>query len=270
MEVEVAHRGHLPADCTTTQIKYHEEHDGSVKPSHIELVAAPLYGDAVPLGLAEMCKMLRASQCRMNNTCGYHVHIDASDFSAVQLRRMWVLWWCLQEQIFGTVVAQSRSTNTFCPALRATPEGMHALLHLSAGECKNWFHKRLYGVDIDPSAPLITRKQALQSLARAKAHKYENDARRMAVNFHSWMMRGTLEFRCKEGTLDPADFVLWPQFCLYLVHLASTITDSVLMEWVDKPPALIALPALPAPLAKWVEMRVAQPAPEPAPYNGGM
>lgn len=58
-----------------------------------------------------------------------------------------------------------------------------------------------------------------------------NEARRYALNFHSYVLRRTVEYRLKEGTTDPATLLYWPLFCGLLTEWLASQTPKTLFNW---------------------------------------
>ncbi len=247
---------------------YRKVGDSSVQPAGVELNVNPLKGDNIVRGLSEMLRWLHKNEADVNSTCGYHVHIDSADLNAKEVLRVVALFQALQTQIFGTLVHAGRATNQFCAQLSYPLADLQQLLvGGSAAVVKEWFHKKLYDLHLTPEKNPSERKTILAGLRTEKQRKY-NDGRRSAINVHSWMMRGTLEFRCKEGTLDPCDFLMWPQFCAAFVECAIKLKDEQLAQMLDSPPPLVQFckTTMPPAVAKWVGMRVAEPCATPVFY----
>ena len=203
--------------------------DSSVTPSGMELVSRKLEGDNILIALAELCKGLHNSGASANRTCGMHVHVDAVDFSMYDLRRMALAWEMLCPKLWGTLVEVERSTNYYCLANDlSTPERAALCAAGTAVEITDWFYQHLYGMSKDTYESRDAWKAAI---TRKREHKYENPARRKSLNFHSWMMRGTLEFRLKEGTVDPSDLTFWPQWCGWFVEWLGRQEDRTIEGW---------------------------------------
>jgi len=103
-----------------------------------------------------------------------------------------------------------------------------------------------------------------QAFERIKAYKRTNGGaggcRYSAMNVHSHFFRGTIEFRLKEGTLDPAEIIFWPLFCGWFVEAATRLSDeevlaiNSLSDWVAvMRRRCIAQPAV----IEWVEGKMA-------------
>jgi hypothetical protein len=203
--------------------------DGSVSPSEMELVSKKMEGDSVLLGLTELCTALHGSGATANETCGMHVHVDAADFSMYDLRRVILAWEVLCPKLWGTLVLKRRSTNPYCTSNILLPSERERLCAAgTATEITDWFYHYLYGVS---KLNYDSHPQWRSVIRQKREHKYENPARRQALNFHSWMMRGTLEFRLKEGTVDPGDLLWWPQWCGWLVEWLGRQDDRVIDNW---------------------------------------
>lgn len=93
--------------------RYSVGHDSSVKPSGLEVVTEPLVGDAVFNAIMEFTGRAREEGCVVNDTCGFHVHVDAGRFTARDvLATMWAYWkW--EEDVYG-LVRPSRGEKYYC------------------------------------------------------------------------------------------------------------------------------------------------------------
>ena len=258
-------------------ISYHFEHDGSVT-SGQELVTGIMQGDQYIYGMSELIKSLQEFGCKTDKTCGYHVHVDALTYTPFDLRRVMIGFCTIQHQLFGTLVAKARESNMYCPPIPLVDVQLHDLAALEKpGQVSRWFYKYLYGLDSEPEGITAAEKLEQQRyvkrrLAELKAHKYENAARRQALNFHSWMMRGTIEFRCKEGTTDPEDLLLWPLWCGWFIHKLGLMDDKEVFSWLKKPPTIQELssrltlkgrsPSMPESIMQWVERKCEQAKPK--------
>jgi hypothetical protein len=260
-------------------------HDGSVTPSGMELVVSPAIGDEFLLRTNEVITKIQQHACKANESCGYHVHVDAAGDPMVTLRRVFVGFRLLQDQIFGGLVdprrsGPSKNGNIYSAPLTTTYEELQRLLSLktssrSGESVTKWFHTYLYSVNyegwdnFDRPTQLRLMAEVRDRVRRAAAHKYENAARRQAINFHSWFMRGTIEFRLKEGTTDPVEILSWPLFCGWFVEKLAATSETELLRWLDAPPKLMNLldswvspslpvPAMPRGIAEWAQGKLAK------------
>ncbi len=146
-------------------------------------------------------------------------------------------------------------------------------------DIKRFFYKYLYGIEYSQATYPIQNSELAQLTRRtyikdintkikeAKARKYFNNARRQALNFHSYMMRGTLEFRLHEGTTNPESLIMWPLWCGWFVQkmLSSEFSDKEVSYWVAKgAPSLVDITErftkgkhrMPTNILDWVKRRV--------------
>lgn len=251
------------------------EHDGSVKPSKLELVTGPMMGDDFHKTLDHILPQMKKFEAKAGRSAGFHVHVDAVRLTARELRRVLFVWALLEHQIFGTLVSAHRGTNIFCAPVSG---GLRINRWWKEGQTETdimtQFYQYLYGLTIPPRTDpswLETMRMVKRQLIDLKRHKYENAARRRAINFHSWMMRGTIEFRCFEGTTDPTDITNWPLWCAWLVEKCVTsITDEEVAAWLAnqtvKTPTLLDLSKrfaegsktrtrMPSSVVEWVEAK---------------
>ena len=273
VELELANWGGFnKIQAGTKNVSYHFEHDGSVS-SGQELVTEPMKGDQFIYGMTDIIKGLIEYSCKADKTCGYHVHVDALQYSALDLRRVMIGFWSIQNQLWGSLISKARATNIYCPPVPLSLEQILELSQLStAGETNKWFYRYLYQLETDTSSCVNAAERLEQQhyirdkLAQLKAHKYENAARRQAINFHSWMMRGTIEFRLKEGTTDPEDLLCWPLWAGWFVYKLGLMEDKEVFSWIKKPPTLEELtgrlalkgfgPSMPQSIVDWVTKKM--------------
>lgn len=247
------------------------DHDGSVKPSERELVTGVLHGDKGLLALAELASSVKHYSSTVNETCGMHVHVDAVEASPKDLRKILVGYAAIQDQLYGSLVDVKRMTNVYCPPIALDPHQLSDLMQFDDNaDISNWFYFYLYRISYPRHAVSKAERARIHADIKArldslKKHKYENAARRHALNFHSWMMRGTVEFRLKEGTVDQEDLMFWPQWCGWFVEKVSVMPDKELSYWLKNPPDLVSLArdwsqpganSMPSAVAQWVSNRV--------------
>ena len=89
--------------------------DGSVY-SGCEITTQPSNGDEFLTQVRDLTTALNAVGARVDATCGYHVHIDARDYTWQSLRRMLILWSRVEAGMF-LALPQARRTSRFARAL---------------------------------------------------------------------------------------------------------------------------------------------------------
>lgn len=244
VEMELGVFAPIAAQGANNWISWEMHHDGSVSGSGQELVTSRMIGDQYIFGMSHLTRALINGGSQVNETCGYHVHVDAAEMSPMDLRRIMVGFQLVQDELYGTLVLKSRGSGTwgqtYCPRLK------NDIAMLMAMEDKNsfinWLHQWLYQVALPSKSDYIGAdslyKETLRGidtqLKQYKNTKYMNRARRWALNLHSWMMRGTMEFRLKEGTLNPGDMIMWPLWCAWFIEKFGNATDKDLHYFMKK------------------------------------
>jgi len=214
-------------------IRYTINSDGSVYPSGQEMVLPPLSGRELQEVLYKLGIALITNQCKVNDTCGLHVHVDAKDFGWWEIRKLLIIWLGIEQEMFKKFVTGNREESKYCiPYLKDN----------GPGPFRSFIEKL-----IDPITPISVIKTAwLQifydhnfSLTKAKKLSFESktnkhyenqkknkyyDPRYYAMNVHSWMYRRTIEFRLKEGTVNGAEIRDWALLCGWIVEVVNRIT----------------------------------------------
>lgn len=107
-----------------------------------------------------------------------------------------------------------------------------------------------------PSKKYSNYRQVGEKLAKVKTHKYE-DVRYKALNLHSFFMRGTVEFRHKEGTVDYNEIINWALICGHVVEAASKMSE-VQIKGLPKDPREALLAVIPKELHEYAKRKWAQ------------
>jgi hypothetical protein len=82
--------------------------------SQYELVVNPSSGDAFIQSLARVCGILRISGAQVDSTCGYHVHVNASEFNSLAIRNILWIWNTYKDSMAGVLFEAQRLNNSFC------------------------------------------------------------------------------------------------------------------------------------------------------------
>lgn len=213
-------------------------HDGSVVPSGLELVTPPMLGDNFISDVKWLAQQFAYYKCAVNKTCGLHVHVDAGGMKYSQLRSVLLGWSHIQDQVFKYLCAPWRSTDSrvvaFCrpnlipsdSALYTASEasGIKLALIMYLYQREKATLKSYLDMGYTQSEYRSYNEKFKSQLEEITRHKYQNTARRSALNLHSWMMRGTVEFRLKESTIDEQELLNWPQWCGWFVEHLSKLS----------------------------------------------
>ena len=250
IEMEIADWKALPMAGSVTAVPgvtFSIARDWSVKPSEMEMVLAPLRGDAVVRGMLELSRTLQRNGCLVNDTCAMHVHVGGRDLSYFDLRRLLTVYETIEPELYEKFLLPHRRelpSIHYCqmmtqahvvegcercvrydrqyPGQRRIPEALETTLSRmwlgrTTEDLKVCLLRMLYDIENPINFPT--------TVATRKGGHYEF-CRYFGLNLHSWMHRHTVEWRQKEATTDPWEMVFWPLWCGWMVHSATRMTDA--------------------------------------------
>lgn len=147
----------------------------------------------------EIVRLLRKAGARANSSCGIHVHIDAAPHTAQSLRNL--------ANIFAS------REDMLVHALGIEAARMH-YCKKADGE----FMKRL-----NAAKPANrTQLQRIWYNGNDESGIHYSQTRYRMLNFHAVFSKGTVEFRCFNGTTHAGEIKAYIQFCLAVSHQALT------------------------------------------------
>ncbi|MDR1984750.1 MAG: amidoligase family protein [Prevotellaceae bacterium] len=160
--------------------------DGSLRGNQtFELVSPILKGEAGIVEMMKVCNVLNKCGAKVNQTCGTHVHLNASGFSLDQWKRIYINYGRLEKVIDGFMPESRRANNnTYCKGFT---------------EVTNFENKIKTAQDL---------------------HQIENlllNSRYWKVNPQSYSRHRTCEFRQHAGTTDFVKISSWIRFLSNLV-----------------------------------------------------
>ncbi len=147
----------------------------------------------------EIVRLLRKAGARVNNSCGIHVHIDAAPHTAQSLRNLANIFASREEMLVHALGIESARMN-YCKK--------------ADGE----FMKRLNAAK--PSTRI--QLQGIWYNGTDESHIHYSNTRYRMLNFHAVFSKGTVEFRCFNGTTHAGEIKAYIQFCLAVSHQALT------------------------------------------------
>lgn len=145
----------------------------------------------------------KEGNAQTNNSCGIHIHIDASRFDANKLRNLTNIMYCKEDMIYRALQVSVARENRYCSKVQESflqelnknkPQTMHELSNI-------WYEGH------------SSRSQ--QHYDRSRYH---------ALNLHSVFSKGTIEFRLFNGTLHAGEIKSYIQLCLAITNQALTQT----------------------------------------------
>lgn len=163
--------------------------DGSLDGNNtFELVSPILVGENGLKELETVCWVLEFCQVKVNRSCGFHVHFDASGFDIDTWKNL-ALSYKHIEQLIDSFMPESRRNNRYCRALN--------------------------GIDDH----IIRSADTISELQRA----FRND-RYYKLNLEAFSRHRTVEFRQHSGTIDFTKMEKWVHFLNGLIIFAKTGT----------------------------------------------
>lgn len=147
----------------------------------LELVSPKLSGKSGMDQVKKVCRILKSiSFVKITDSCGLHIHHDASGLTASQIVGVAAAYTVHQDQI-NKLVRRNRTSNSYC-------------LPLSLDTIRELYNSIARG----------------NTLTNAVIHS--NVTRYSAVNLCSYAKHGTIEFRQLQGTLDADVILTWLKF----------------------------------------------------------
>ena len=151
-----------------------------------ELVSPILVGEEGLKELETVCWVLDACDVKVNESCGFHVHMDASDFSIETWKNL-ALSYKHIETLIDSFMPRSRRDNRYCKSLNALPEAR------------------------------IIRAATIHELQQVFGNN-----RYYKVNLEAYSRHRTVEFRQHSGTINFAKMEKWIRFINGLIIFART------------------------------------------------
>lgn len=148
------------------------------------------YEDIVPI--QEIVRKLKEAGAITNESCGIHVHIDASQFEARTLRNITNIMAAKEDLIYKALGVSVARQHRWCrPVEQRFLEELNSRRPRSMQEVERiWYN------------------------GNSRRHTHYDDSRYHCLNLHSVFQKGTVEFRLFNGTLHAGKIKAYIQFCL--------------------------------------------------------
>ena len=161
----------------------------------VEFVSPICVYDDIPT-IQQLVRELRAKGARVNNTCGIHVHVDASPHTAQTLRNL-VNIMAAKEDILYKALQVKPSRERYCKKVDTSfLDRMNHTHPRSKDALENLWYRGLPG---------------------RRYHHYD-ESRYHGLNLHSVFSKGTVEFRIFNSTLHAGEVKTYIQLCLAISH----------------------------------------------------
>ena len=146
-------------------------------------------------------KLRKEGHAKVNNSCGIHIHVDASPHDARSLRNITKIMYSKEDLIYKALQVQVARERRYCQKVE---ESFIQQLNKSKPKDLNKLKSLWYNGDI------------------YRSHSHYDNSRYHALNLHSVFQKGTIEFRLFNGTLHAGKIKSYIQFCLAVSHQALT------------------------------------------------
>ena len=224
--------------------------DGSIPDAGCEIQTNPASGDNFLSDISALNEALEQSGADVDSSCGFHVHVDASDYNQYDLRKFMLVWIAVEPAMFE-LVTKDRIIGSYCK-----PCGQlfaNILTGHEGTDGKNWRQRLAAGLYL-----VGDYKKLDKSIKTLKSTKW-GDQRYLAVNLHSFFVRKSIEYRLHESTVKPDVILNWPLVCANLIEYAFRHTEADILALLRREALTaedILLACLPACLQTWVTGRL--------------
>ncbi len=145
----------------------------------------------------EVVRCLRRAGAKVNDSCGIHVHVDASTHSVKTLRNI--------------VNIMAAKEDLLYKALDVEVERQYYCKKADTRFLDEMNHKRPQSMD---------ELETIWYNGRSGRYEHYNDTRYHALNLHSVFSKGTIEFRLFNSTLHAGEVKSYIQLCLAISNQA--------------------------------------------------
>ena len=176
----------------------------------VEMVTPKMTYDELPR-LQECMRRVKQLGAKVNDSCGLHIHVDASNHNRQSLKNLIGIMYSKEDLLFKALRVNESRAQQWCKKVRE-PMLKKARL-LSSDETKDLtqLEKIWYEGDVD------------------KTYHY-NWTRYYALNLHSVFYRGTVEWRCFNSTLHAGKVAAYVNLCLAISAQAIVQRSTVMKK----------------------------------------
>ena len=180
------------------------------RPYKVEMVTPKLTYDELPR-LQECMRRVKAIGAKVNDSCGLHVHVDASNHNRQSLKNLIGIMYSKEDILFKALQVKEDRAARWCKKVRE-PMLKKARL-LSADE-----------------TPDLTLLENIWYEGEVDKTDHYNWTRYYALNLHSVFYRGTVEWRCFNSTLNPDRATAYVNLCLAISAQAIAQRSTVMKK----------------------------------------
>lgn len=190
--------------------------DGSIRGFGLEVQTPPASGKLAETLIKEVCATVSKCNATVDDSCGYHVHIDYADVDSLsadrqfnRIRQLWLFYIAFEDVLISFLPESRRKKSRYCEPLRSE---YHFKEVSSTG-------------NMDQLEKLWYRTRTAIDTTRCKSDK-KHQTRYRGINMHTLLTGRHLEIRFHSGTINPRKVLEW-------ANLHAIIGDRILGNLFD-------------------------------------
>ena len=176
----------------------------------VEMVTPKLTYAELPK-FQECVRRVRRAGAKANNSCGIHVHVDASNHNRQSLKNLIGIMYSKEDLLFKALQVNEARAERWCKKVREPM--LRKARELSSDETKDLTLLENVWYEGDPSHS-----------------EHYNWTRYHALNLHSVFYRGTVEWRCFNSTLHAGKVAAYVNLCLAMSAKAIAQRSTVMRK----------------------------------------
>ena len=176
----------------------------------VEMVSPKLTYEELPK-FQECVRQVRHTGGKVNDSCGLHVHVDASNHNRQSLKNLISIMYSKEDILFKALQVNESRAQRWCQRVREPM--LKKARKLSSTPTKN-----------------LTQLEEIWYEGDVSSTEHYNWTRYYALNLHSVFYRGTIEWRCFNSTLHAGRAAAYINLCLAMSAQAIAQRCSVMRK----------------------------------------
>ena len=176
----------------------------------VEMVSPKLTYDELPK-FQECVRQVRHAGGKVNDSCGLHVHVDASNHNRQSLKNLISIMYSKEDILFKALQVNEARAARWCQKVREPM--LQQARKLSSNPTKN-----------------LTQLEEIWYEGNVSSTEHYNWTRYYALNIHSVFYRGTVEWRCFNSTLHAGRAAAYINLCLAMSAQAIAQRSTVMRK----------------------------------------
>ncbi len=198
--------GSIKEECKTAS-GYRRTDDSDYR---VEMVTPKLTYAELPK-LQECVRQVRKAGAKVNNSCGIHVHVDASNHNRQSLKNLIGIMYSKEDILFKALQVNKSRAERWCKKVREPM--LRQARTLSSDETTD-----------------LTQLERVWYEGVVENTEHYNWTRYHALNLHSVFYRGTVEWRCFNSTLHAGKVAAYVNLCLAISAQAIAQRSTVMRK----------------------------------------